>query len=185
VEERTAELERANARLQLMAMEDGLTRLANRRHFDAVLDKEIRRAMRNGGRLALIMGDVDYFKRFNDRHGHVAGDVCLQAIGAVMKEVFRRVEELPARYGGEEFAVILPGADADQARAAAEKLLRAVEARRIPHGNSDAGPYVTLSLGFVSAQVTSETTPDWFITWADEGLYRSKAGGRNQVTSAN
>jgi diguanylate cyclase (GGDEF)-like protein/PAS domain S-box-containing protein len=185
VEERTAELELANGRLQQMAMEDGLTRIANRRHFDATLETEIRRAMRNGDHLSLIMGDVDFFKRFNDRHGHVAGDGCLQTIGEVMKEVFRRVEELPARYGGEEFAVILPGADAEQARAAAEMLLQAVEARRIPHGNSDAGPYVTLSLGFVSARVTAGTTPDWFITWADEGLYRSKAGGRNRVTSAN
>jgi diguanylate cyclase (GGDEF)-like protein/PAS domain S-box-containing protein len=185
VEERTAELELANTRLQQMAMEDGLTRLSNRRHFDAVLEKEIRRALRKGDQLALIMGDVDFFKRFNDLYGHVAGDGCLQAIGEVMKDVFRRVEELPARYGGEEFAVILPGADADGARQAAEMLLKAVEARRIPHANSDAGPHVTLSLGYVSAKVTAGTTPDWFITWADEGLYRSKASGRNRATSAN
>ena len=185
VEERTAELEQANARLQQMAMEDGLTRLANRRHFDAVLETEIRRAMRKGDPLSLIMGDVDFFKRFNDLYGHVAGDGCLQAIGAVLKDVFRRVEELPARYGGEEFAVILPGAGPETAQQAAEKLLRAVEALRIPHATSDAGPHVTLSLGYVSARVTAGTTPDWFITWADEGLYRSKAGGRNRVTSAH
>ena len=185
VEERTAELEFANVRLQQMAMEDGLTRLANRRHFDAVLDKEVRRARRTGQYLSLIMADVDFFKKFNDRHGHVAGDVCLQAIGEVLREVFRRVEELPARYGGEEFAVILPGADPEHAQRAAESLLRAVEARQLAHGNSAASPYVTLSLGYVSAKVTAGTTPDWFITWADEGLYRSKAGGRNQVTSAN
>jgi diguanylate cyclase (GGDEF)-like protein/PAS domain S-box-containing protein len=185
VEERTAELEQANSRLQQLAMEDGLTRLANRRHFDTVLEKEIRRAMRKGDQVALIMADVDFFKRFNDLYGHVAGDGCLQAIGEVMKDVFRRVEDLPARYGGEEFAVILPGADADCARKASEVLLKAVEARRIPHANSDASPFVTLSLGFVSAKVTAGTTPDWFITWADEGLYRSKASGRNRASSAN
>lgn len=185
VEERTAELEFANVRLQQMAMEDGLTRLANRRHFDNVLDKEVRRAMRNQDHLALIMGDVDFFKKFNDRNGHVAGDVCLQTIGEVMREVFRRAEELPARYGGEEFAVILPGADEEQARRAAEKLLKAVEDRQIPHGASAVGPHVTLSLGFVSTRVTTGATPDWFITWADEGLYRSKTGGRNRVTSAS
>jgi diguanylate cyclase (GGDEF)-like protein len=168
-----------------MAMEDGLTRLANRRHFDTVLEKEIRRALRSGGRLALIMGDVDFFKRFNDHHGHVAGDGCLQTLGQVMTELFRRAGELPARYGGEEFAVILPGADAEQARMAAENLLRTVEARQIPHGKSDAGPFVTLSLGVVSAEVTAGTTPEWFITRADEGLYRSKAGGRNRVTCAD
>jgi len=185
VEARTAELELANVRLQQMAMEDGLTRLANRRHFDAVLDKECRRAMRSGGYLALIMGDVDFFKRFNDLNGHVAGDTCLQTIGEVLKQVFRRAKELPARYGGEEFAVILPGADPESAQHCAELLLEAVAARQIPHGASDVGPYVTLSLGFVSAQVTAETTPDWFLIWADEGLYRSKAGGRNRVSAAN
>lgn len=184
VEERTAELGEANARLQQLALEDGLTRLANRRHFDEVLDKEVRRALRKGDWLSLIMGDVDYFKRFNDLNGHVAGDCCLQAIGELMKDVFRRAEELPARYGGEEFAVILPGADPGTAQKAAEKFLKALEARKIPHGDSEVGPYVTLSLGCVSARVTSSTTPDWFITWADEGLYRSKAGGRNRVTSA-
>jgi diguanylate cyclase (GGDEF)-like protein/PAS domain S-box-containing protein len=185
VEERTAELEFANVRLQQMAMEDGLTRLANRRHFDTVLEKEVRRALRNHDHLALILGDVDFFKKFNDRNGHVAGDVCLQNIGEVMREVFRRVEELPARYGGEEFAVILPGADDAAARRAAEKLLKALADRQIPHGASQVGPHVTLSLGYVSAQVTAGTTPDWFITWADEGLYRSKSAGRNQVNSAN
>jgi diguanylate cyclase (GGDEF)-like protein/PAS domain S-box-containing protein len=184
VQERTAELAIANARLQQLALEDGLTRLANRRHFDEVLDKEVRRALRKGDWLSLIMIDVDFFKRFNDLHGHVAGDGCLRAIGDVMRDVFRRVEELSARYGGEEFAVILPGADSGTARQASEKFLKAVEARQIAHGGSDVGPWVTVSMGYVSAQVTAGTTPDWFITWADEGLYRSKASGRNRVTSA-
>ena len=184
VEERTRELEQANARLQQMAMEDGLTRLANRRQFAAVLDKEIRRAQRKGEYLSLIMADVDFFKRYNDLYGHVAGDGCLQAIGDVMKDVFRRVEELPARYGGEEFAVILPGADPDTGRQAAEILLKAVEGLRIPHGDSDASPYVTLSIGLVSTRVGAGTPADWFITWADEGLYRSKAEGRNRVSAA-
>ncbi len=159
VEERTRELEAANGRLQQMAMEDGLTRLANRRHFDDVLEKEVRRAQRKGEWLSLIMADVDFFKRFNDLNGHVAGDGCLQAIGEVLKDVFRRVEELPARYGGEEFAVILPGADAETALQAAEILLKAVEARRIPHGDSDVSPWVTLSVGVVSARVTARHHP--------------------------
>jgi len=185
VEERTAELEQANARLQQMAMEDGLTRLANRRHFDAVLEKEVRRALRKGEHLALLMADVDFFKRFNDLHGHVAGDGCLQAIGAVLRELFRRVEELPARYGGEEFAVILPGADPGRARQVAEMLRSALAARQFPHGDSDVSPFVTLSIGCASARVTAATPPDWFIARADEALYRSKAGGRNRVSSAD
>ena len=184
VAERTAELAEANARLQQLAMEDGLTKIANRRHFDTVLNTEVRRAFRRNDHVALIMGDVDFFKRFNDHNGHQAGDSCLQAIGEVLKSTFRRVEELVARYGGEEFAVVLPGSDPETARRAAEKLLQAVADRRIPHGASDVGPWVTLSLGFVSARVTSETTPAWFIAQADRGLYQSKASGRNRVTAA-
>lgn len=183
VEARTLELAQANDRLQRMAMEDGLTRLANRRHFDTVLDREVRRAQRTGGSLALLLGDVDFFKRYNDHYGHVAGDGCLQAVGEVMREVFRRGEELPARYGGEEFAVILPGCTLLQAQAAAEAFRLAIEARGIAHAHSDAAPVVTLSLGYVSAEVTEATTPDWFIQRADEGLYQSKSQGRNRVST--
>jgi diguanylate cyclase (GGDEF)-like protein/PAS domain S-box-containing protein len=184
VEERTQELAQANARLQQMALEDGLTGLANRRHFDTVLATEVRRAQRAGEPLALLLGDVDFFKRFNDCHGHLAGDACLQAMGEVMREVFQRAQDLPARYGGEEFAVILPGCNAAQARAAAEKFRQAVEARGIPHGDSAVASVVTLSVGFVSALVTPATTPAWFIKRADEGLYLSKAEGRNRVSEA-
>jgi diguanylate cyclase (GGDEF)-like protein/PAS domain S-box-containing protein len=184
VEERTAELALANNRLQQMAMEDGLTRLANRRHFDSVLENEVRRALRSGEPLSLLLGDVDYFKRFNDFHGHVAGDGCLQAVGQVMLNLFRRAGDLPARYGGEEFAVILPQCDARQAYLAAENFRMGVEACGIPHGNSDVGPVVTISVGFVSVNVAAETTPGWLIRQADEGLYHSKEAGRNRVTQA-
>ena len=108
----------------------------------------------------------------------------LHDLGALLVAQTREQVDLVARYGGEEFAVILPGADAGRAREAAEMLLKAEEGRRIPHGKSDAGPFVTLSLGFVSAKVTSETTSAWFITSADQGLYRSKAAGRNRATAA-
>ena len=184
VEERTAELANANAQLQQMAMEDGLTQIANRRHFDTVLEAEVRRAMRSGESLALLLGDVDFFKRFNDHNGHVVGDSCLQAVGGVMRKIFRRAVDLPARYGGEEFAVILPGCDAAQARLAAEKFRQAVEACQIPHGNSDVGPVVTISVGYIAAKVLPETTPGWFIRRADDGLYRCKAAGRNGVAEA-
>ena len=185
VEERTAELERANARLQEMAMQDGLTGLANRRHFDATLDAEVRRARRTGGCLSLLRGDVDCFKKYNDRYGHVAGDACLQRVAKVMKDVFRRVDDLPARYGGEEFAVILPASSPDQAAFSAELFRKAVEARAMAHPRSEAGPVVTISIGIAVADVTPETTPGWFISRADEGLYISKANGRNRVTQAD
>ena len=184
VEERTAELERVNAKLQEMAMQDGLTALANRRHFDVTLDAEVRRARRTGGCLSLHLGVVDCFKKYNDRYGHVAGDACLQMIAQVMRDVFRRSDDLPARYGGEEFAVILPSSSPEQAAFAAEMFRKAVEAQGAPHLDNEASDVVTISIGYSSALVTQETTPDWFINRADEGLYISKANGRNRVTAA-
>ena len=185
VEERTAELERVNAKLQEMAMQDGLTGLANRRHFDVTLEAEVRRARRTGGTLTLLLGDVDYFKKFNDRYGHLAGDGCLQAVAQVMRDVFRRVDDLPARYGGEEFAVIIPGTTPEQAAFSAEMFRQAMEKRAIPHADGVEGGVVTISIGLAIAQVTAETTPAWFIARADEGLYISKANGRNRVSYAD
>ena len=184
VEARTLELAQANARLQLMAMEDGLTRLANRRRFDETLAAEVRRAQRNGEPLAMLLCDVDFFKRFNDSQGHAEGDACLRKVGETLRSLFRRAEDLPARYGGEEFAVILPGCGQAQALAAAEQVRHAIEASGIPHPDSDVSGVVTVSIGLVSAHVGADATPDWFITQADARLYRSKAEGRNRVTGA-
>ncbi len=185
VEERTAELAQVNAKLQEMAMQDGLTGLFNRRQFDVTLENEVRRARRTGGYLTLLLGDVDYFKRYNDRYGHMAGDACLQAVAQVMKDVFRRADDLPARYGGEEFAVIIPGATPEQAAFSAEMFRKAMEARAIPHEASDVSEVVTISIGLATSQVTPETSPAWYIARADEGLYISKANGRNRVSMAD
>ncbi|BDU74266.1 sensor domain-containing diguanylate cyclase [Mesoterricola silvestris] len=185
VEERTAELESANARLQEMALQDGLTGLANRRRFDAVLEQEVRRAKRSGGWVALLLGDVDFFKKYNDHYGHLAGDECLKSVAKVMREVFRRADDLPARYGGEEFAVIISGSTPEQAAFSAEMLRKAVESLAIPHAASSVAEVVTLSVGYVVAQVAPEMTPAWFISRADEGLYISKANGRNRVSPAD
>jgi diguanylate cyclase (GGDEF)-like protein len=183
VAERTLELEAAMARLEQLASSDGLTGLANRRHFDAVLDAELRRARRNGDPIAIILGDVDFFKRFNDHYGHPAGDACLQAVGGTMKEVFRRAGELPARYGGEEFVAILPGASEEAAVQAGEKFRKAVVDRALPHAKSEVATHVTVSLGVVSVPVTGEVDAEWLLTRADQALYRSKARGRNQVST--
>lgn len=183
VAERTLALEAANARLEQLASQDGLTGLANRRHFDTTLEAELRRARRNGDPIALILCDVDFFKRFNDHYGHPAGDACLQAVAEAMKEVFRRAGELPARYGGEEFVAILPGVTLAAALQVAEKFRIAVEGRAVPHEMSDAAPHVTLSLGVVSAPVTPEVDAEWLLTRADQALYRSKARGRNRVST--
>jgi len=184
VAERTTELAAANERLQRLAIEDALTGLANRRRFNEVMDEEIRRARRSGEPMALLLCDVDFFKRFNDHYGHQAGDMCLHSVGKAMGQVFRRAGELPARYGGEEFAVVLPNHDTVQAMRAAEKLKGAIEAMGIPHANSEAADHVTLSIGVISATTDRDSTASWFIEKADAALYRSKSGGRNCATLA-
>ena len=185
VAERTAELEKAMEALHRMAVEDGLTGLANRRRFNDVMEEEIRRARRSRTPLSLILCDVDFFKKYNDAYGHQGGDECLRMVGAVMKEVFKRAGDLPARYGGEEFAAVLPGVNPEQAASMAEKLRVAINDRAMPHKASDIAPHVTLSIGVSTAlELDEEMTPDWFVSQADEALYKSKATGRNRVTLA-
>jgi len=174
--------ERNEAAGRLAARIDPLTGVANRTAFFDAAERILERCRRDSAPVAVMMFDLDRFKAINDMHGHATGDAVLRAFAASTRGVLRQ-NDFFGRHGGEEFAVILPGADPARAREAAEMLRQAVEARRIPHGNSDAGPCVTLSLGFVSAKVTAETTPAWFIRSADEGLYRSKADGRNRATS--
>jgi diguanylate cyclase (GGDEF)-like protein len=176
------ELTRKNRLLEVLARQDGLTGLANRRFFDEALDAEIRRAVRNRKPLTLILCDVDFFKSYNDHYGHLAGDDCLRNIGTLLRRLFQRGGDLPARYGGEEFAIILPDTPADQALHLAETLCRDMRDMLIPHSFSDVSGYVTLSAGVVSSMVSRDQSVEWFTALADEALYRSKEGGRNRVT---
>jgi diguanylate cyclase (GGDEF)-like protein len=176
------ELTRKNRLLEVLARQDGLTGLANRRFFDEALDAEIRRALRSCKPLTLILCDVDFFKSYNDHYGHLAGDDCLRGIGTLLRRLFQRGGDLPARYGGEEFAIILPDTPADQALHMAETLCREMRDMLIPHSFSDVSGYVTLSAGVISSMVSRELNAEWFTGLADEALYRSKEGGRNRVT---
>jgi len=178
------ELKRARDLLEGLSITDPLTGLPNRRHFDAMLDTEIRRAPRNLGHVGLLMCDLDYFKAYNDFYGHPAGDWCLKEVAGVFRTTFRRAGELPARYGGEEFAVILPGATPPEAWAMGERIRQAVEARRLPHKRAGGVPWVTLSVGVASMLVTAEASATWLVQRADVALYASKKTGRNRVTAA-
>ena len=178
------ELGAKNRKLEVLAREDGLTGLANRRHFNEVLDAEIKRALRTHQFLSLIMCDVDFFKKYNDQYGHVAGDKCLQAIGKIMRISFRRAGDLPARYGGEEFAAILPDTAPDMGAQMAERLRQEMLSWALPHADTGLGGVVTLSIGVVGGQANRARDAEWFISQADEALYRSKENGRNQVTVA-
>lgn len=178
------QLEQRNEELKRLSNQDGLTGLANRRHFDEVLDKECRRAKRDGKPIALLLTDVDFFKPYNDAYGHPAGDECLRRVAKVLAEAARRPGDVAARYGGEEFAVILPNTTEDGARSVAENLRESVAALKLPHSGSKVASHVTLSVGVVAAISGQAPSPDQLIELADSALYQSKQSGRNRVTLA-
>ncbi|OHV97547.1 hypothetical protein AKG95_10155 [Janthinobacterium lividum] len=180
VAERTEQLEDANRKLATLSITDGLTGLSNRRHFDDVLRAECARATRVGQPLAVVMLDVDYFKRFNDRHGHQAGDACLIRVAQALAAGMRRAGDLTARYGGEEFSIVLPNTGADDARQIGEALRRAIEDLAIPHANADAAQ-VTISVGIAVQSPPGASDPDALLRLADAALYHAKDAGRNCV----
>lgn len=177
------ELTAANRSLENLAHSDGLTGVANRRYFDQMLMQSLQKAALSGEPVSLILFDIDYFKRYNDTYGHVAGDDCLKKVAAVLAENTRRKNELTARYGGEEFAIILPGQPLSAALHLAETLIEAVNQLDIPHLTSELPQkHVTLSAGCaVSLAADSPSAPQALIARADEALYRAKRAGRNQV----
>ena len=178
------ELDNKNRELNLLAREDALTGLANRRYFNEVLDKEIKRAFRSRQLLSLILCDVDFFKSYNDHYGHVAGDKCLQAIGQLFSETFNRGGDLPARYGGEEFVVIIPDSPPGAALHLAEKLRQGMIAQALPHAFSAVAEVVTVSVGVVESHPARERNAEWYITRADQALYRAKQSGRNRIEAS-
>lgn len=182
-EQAKLELEAAYRQLEVIAKEDGLTGLANRRRFDEMLDNEFNRAMRAGTCLSLIMIDIDYFKRFNDRYGHPAGDECLRRIAGTVKDVLRRPGDLAARYGGEEMAILLPDTPEQGALAVAECILDTVRALNLVHEDS-AKKIVTVSLGVASLIPNRDDhLPCDLVKAADEMLYAAKGAGRDTVFS--
>jgi diguanylate cyclase (GGDEF)-like protein len=186
VAERTAELEKANRKLATLSATDGLTGLANRRHFDEMLSHEWARTMRTRQPLVIIMIDVDYFKKYNDCYGHQAGDECLKSIARVLQEGTRRVSDLAARYGGEEFTVVLPNTDASAALQLGETMRLSIEALAMTHELVPAGK-VTVSVGIAVALFSqgsgggSDSGAAALLHAADEALYRAKRSGRNCV----
>lgn len=179
----TRKLDLANQELRRLTAVDGLTGIANRRHFDATLTREWRRSMRQGSELSLIMADVDHFKKYNDHYGHQAGDDCLRRIAAILETAVERGGDIAARYGGEEFALILPDTGLAGAMRLAEQIRASVWREHIRH---DAAPLerITMSLGIASAVAMPETDEKSLLQAADEALYRSKASGRNCATAA-
>jgi len=176
------ELTAANLSLENLAHADGLTGLANRRQFDLFLQQSLLKAAEQAAPLSLILMDIDYFKRYNDTYGHVAGDACLKAVASALKGLSLRHTDKVARYGGEEFAIILPGATALDALNIANAAVTAVSACNIPHNSSSIAAHVTLSAGCATFTAGTEPPdPQALIEQADEALYLAKHSGRNQA----
>lgn len=183
--ERSIDLEQHNIGLHQLAHTDKLTGIANRLMFDEVLERELRRAQRGDACLSLILLDVDFFKNFNDRYGHPAGDAVLRGVGRVLAEQVIRAGDLAARYGGEEFAVILPSTDRSGAIAVADRLREAIPALDIGHAGTPL-ERVSASFGVVSvaAGTPAQLSSADLVDRADKQLYAAKRSGRNKVCAA-
>ncbi len=183
VKERTQALEESNQKLSVLNITDALTGIANRRHFDEVLQLEWNRALRDQTPLALLILDIDHFKAYNDFYGHLGGDACLKTVAGVLSTHVRRAGDTLARYGGEEFVILLAKCNTQEALELAEHLRHAVEARAIAHQKSNIG-HVSISIGVTSLIPSQTTSADQLVKIADQALYRAKDLGRNQTASA-
>ena len=163
-----------------LSLKDPLTGLANRRHFRAVLEREIDRVTRSGEAALLLMLDIDHFKKVNDTHGHLAGDVVLQSVARTLSACVRPMDTL-ARYGGEEFAVVLPACPAAFGRVVAERIRRAVANTPI-RISPTVELNVTVSIGGAFAMQWIRSTTQLWTDRADNQLYQAKASGRNRVS---
>jgi diguanylate cyclase (GGDEF)-like protein len=174
-----------NSALERMAFVDALTGIANRRQFDQRLEAEWSRAYRDGRSIALVLLDIDHFKRFNDRYGHPAGDECLRRVAWAINSSTRRPGDLAARYGGEEFAIILPNSDLPGAMAIAEKVAFAVRNMGLRHEDGTDAGIVTVSAGVaaVKASATGSTLMG-LKSLADQALYDAKEQGRDRVEAS-
>jgi diguanylate cyclase (GGDEF)-like protein len=179
-----AQLNDANQELQRLSMTDGLTGIANRRMFDVSLAREWRRCMRLNKPLSVVMLDVDYFKKYNDRYGHQDGDDCLVAVAQEVARSAPRPGDLVARYGGEEFVMILVDTDEDGANWVAERIRQHVAGLNLPHKDSLDG-HVTVSCGISSVIPSQELSVEMLVKSADNALYLSKNQGRNTSTFLN
>lgn len=175
------ELKRQRDFLENLAFLDGLTGISNRLQFDRRIKEEWRRSSRNGELLSLVLIDIDFFKKYNDHYGHLAGDNCLRQVAEALASSLKRPGDMVARYGGEEFACILPQTDAEGTFRIAETLRKAVADLNIPHAASTVADHVTLSLGLATCTPSPASTPETLVTTADRMLYLAKKEGRNRV----
>lgn len=167
--------------LEELSMVDGLTHIPNRRYFDEVYEKKYKEVARDTKTFAVLMIDVDYFKRYNDHYGHGKGDECLIKIAGALQNTLKRPTDIVARYGGEEFVVLLQNIDKLGAITVAESLIKAVSDLGIVHEYSSISGNVTISAGMAFKECGETLCQEGLLKAADDALYCAKESGRNQI----
>ena len=183
VKERTAELESANQQLELMSSTDPLTGAFNRRYFDQAMAREMGRMLRQREPLGLLMVDIDFFKKINDRFGHQVGDEALKVVVTTMKAQLKRSTDIVARFGGEEFVLALPNTEVSGAMQVAEQIRKNIEMLDLSAIDNDLS--ITVSIGVCVGLASGSEDYELWLRKADAALYRAKQNGRNQVVFAD
>lgn len=185
MEETARALSAANEKLNELSIQDSLTGVYNRRHFEHVFELELRRTYRSSQPISILFMDVDHFKLINDTFGHDAGDECLRSIGRLLQNSLQRSEDVAARLGGEEFAIVLPGVDSNAAFRLAHSINQKVRGLKISHAASDSPLSITVSIGVYTRPPRGEETKSTILLSVDEALYRAKREGRDRVVIAS
>ncbi len=180
LEEATKKLRRANKKLENASYTDSLTGLHNRRYFNMIYDRELKRAKRNNSYITFMMLDIDFFKQYNDTYGHIEGDEALKSVAKVLKDTLRRPADFVFRLGGEEFGVLLIQTDESNSAKLAREICDAVRGKEIQHEGSKVNQYLTISAGVVCCIADSALNEDILISRADEMLYEAKETGRDR-----
>jgi len=180
LEEATKKLRRANKKLENVSYTDSLTGLHNRRYFNMIYDRELKRAKRNNSYITFMMLDIDFFKQYNDTYGHIEGDAALKSVAKVLKDTLRRPADFVFRLGGEEFGVLLIQTDESNSAKLAREICDEIRGREIKHENSKVNQYLTMSIGVVCCIADEALNEDILISRADEMLYEAKETGRDR-----
>ena len=176
----TKKLKKANKKLENVSYTDSLTSLHNRRYFNMLYTRELKRAKRTHSYITFMMLDIDFFKQYNDTYGHIEGDYALKSVAKVLKETLKRPSDFVFRLGGEEFGVLLTQTDESDSAKLARDICDAIKAREIKHEASSINEYLTMSIGVVCCIADDALDEDVLISRADETLYRAKETGRDR-----
>lgn len=175
------ELKAISENYEVISYIDGLTGIHNRRYFDEAYVKEWNNAMRVRGELAVLMIDIDYFKKYNDAYGHLKGDDCLRKVAMAIKQTVNRPRDIVARFGGEEFIVLLPDTSSEGALFIGNSIMEMMKELAIAHETSTIKPYVTVSIGACAVYPNDMDTQIDLLNLVDQALYRAKSDGRNCI----